>query len=200
VTSAPPPEPAEAGEASEGAGVASGDISAQSCTQIGETSVDVGFGTPGGNNVPFSGAEAPVTCPVCGDVGAAGQPCRQCGATLPTVNAVATSASGTATLRLPSGERVVVPRGREVLIGRMSDIPEIARALEPFDVVGRRHCFIAVSSAENVVSVRDPGSTNGTWVGDDPYPLRAGEPRLAPLPARIRLGQHLAIIVEGMGL
>lgn len=101
---------------------------------------------------------------------------------------------------LPSGARVSVPAGREIIVGRQSDIPEIRQGLEPFDVVSRRHCFITIALEGDRVSVRDPGSVNHTWVGDDPAEVRPDETRIVPLPVRLRLGQHLSITVSAQGV
>jgi len=138
-----------------------------------------------------------VTCPECGDQGTAGTECRQCGKPLPVARPLTARAG---TMLLPSGARVSVPAGREIIVGRQSDIPEIRQGLEPFDVVSRRHCFITIALEGDRVSVRDPGSVNHTWVGDDPAEVRPDETRIVPLPVRLRLGQHLSITVSAQGV
>ena len=108
----------------------------------------------------------------------------QCGQTLPSPAAGASTA-----LVLPSGDRVSIPRGRELVVGRLSDTPGIRRALHDYDAVSRRHCLITVTPDGARIRVRDPGSANGTWLGDDPAQIRPGETRTAALPVRLRLGR-----------
>ena len=142
--------------------------------------------------------DAQVTCPGCGDQGHPGQECRQCGQTIPGgVVRTAPVAGQTATVLLPSGDRTPIPRGREVTIGRNSELPGIRQGLEPFDAVSRRHCYVTVDPTGASVTVRDPGSANHTWVGDDPTRLGDDEQRTVPLPVRLRLGQHLSITISG---
>lgn len=136
-----------------------------------------------------------VTCATCGDQGHPGQRCRQCFDPLP---AAQPAAIDSAVVVLPSGTRIRIPCGQEVLIGRHSDVPLIRQGLESFDAVGRRHCYVTVSGAGEV-SVRDPGSTNGTWVGDDSRQVLPDETRTVRLPARVRLGQHLSITFAAEG-
>lgn len=130
-------------------------------------------------------------CPVCGCPGSPGEECMQCGRALPPPAA----AAGTA-LVLPSGDRVSIPRGRELVVGRLSDTPGIRRALHDYDAVSRRHCLITVEPDGARVRVRDPGSANGTWLGDDPAQIRPGETRTAALPVRLRLGLNLSITIS----
>lgn len=130
-------------------------------------------------------------CPVCGCPGSPGEECMQCGRALPPPAAGA----GTA-LVLPSGDRVSIPRGRELVVGRLSDTPGIRRALHDYDAVSRRHCLITVEPDGARVRVRDPGSANGTWLGDDPAQIRPGETRTAALPVRLRLGLNLSITIS----
>ena len=130
-------------------------------------------------------------CFVCGCPGSPGEECMQCGQTLPSPAAGASTA-----LVLPSGDRVSIPRGRELVVGRLSDTPGIRRALHDYDAVSRRHCLITVTPDGARVRVRDPGSANGTWLGDDPAQIRPGETRTAALPVRLRLGLHLSITIS----
>ncbi len=133
-----------------------------------------------------------VTCPACGMAGWAGRECDQCGTPLASPS---TGQAATATLVLPAGGAVSVPRGREILIGRHSDVAGIRHGLEPYDVVSRRHCYVTVSTTRDEITVRDPGSANGTWTGDDPVEIRPDERRPVALPARIRLGQETYITI-----
>ena len=148
-----------------------------------------------GRAAPAGPAPAPApaeraVCPVCGCPGRPGGECLQCGRGQPAPDAGAGPA-----LALPSGDRVSIPRGRELVVGRLSDTPGIRRALHDYDAVSRRHCLITVAPDGARVSVRDPGSANGTWLGDDPERIRPGETRTAALPARLRLGLHLSITI-----
>lgn len=136
-------------------------------------------------------------CPTCGANGPIGQPCPQCLDVIPRPGARLRPRQ--VYIVLPSFRGVAVPRGREIVIGRQSDIPEIREELEAFDAVSRQHCFVTVDAARDIASVRDPNSTNGTWVGDDEVEIGAEELRASPLPTRIRLGQaaYLTITTEG---
>jgi pSer/pThr/pTyr-binding forkhead associated (FHA) protein len=116
--------------------------------------------------------------------------------TIPVLSGVSPSV---VSLLLPSGQRASIPRGQEITIGRQSEIPEVRAGLEPFDVVGRRHCYITVGLGRDKAIVRDPGSTNGTWVGDNPRQVSEQEQRSVELPTRIRLGQHLSITITTGG-
>lgn len=136
-----------------------------------------------------------VTCPECGFTGTPGAECPQCGFhELPR-----DSSMRTASFQLPSGQVVSIPRGRDVVIGRQSDIAGIRHGLEPFDAVSRRHCCVSISPAGDKVTVRDPGSANHTWVGDDPAHVEPDEIRVASLPVRLRLGQHVTVTISGGG-
>lgn len=133
------------------------------------------------------------TCSNCGDAGSTGRACRQCGSPL-TERPVG---HRRASLYLPSGGRVALPTAKPVMLGRRSEIPEIRAALDPFDAVSRRHCSITVDGDRGVVTVRDEGSTNHTWVGDDE--LHEGDLLTVPLPVSIRFGRHLSVTVDWEG-
>jgi hypothetical protein len=143
------------------------------------------------------GARLSVTCPQCGDIGHPGEECRQCGATFPLLQSVA---QRTVSLCLPSGTRLRIPCDQEILIGRQSNVLEIKQALESFDVVSRKHCSILVTGDGSQMTVRDHGSSNHTWVGDDPVELGPNEQRRVSLPVRIRLGQRLFISIGEEGV
>jgi hypothetical protein len=135
-------------------------------------------------------SQDPVICPNCGDRGYPGDECRQCGQIIP---AVKSTGDGHIIALMPSGNRVNIPCGREVAIGRESDVSKVCRLLEDFDAVSRLHCYVRVDFAGTCITVRDPGSTNRTWVGDDPLPLQADELRTTKLPTRVRLGKSVFI-------
>lgn len=139
-----------------------------------------------------------VECPVCGARGQAGQPCPQCMEVIP--RPVAPARASQAVVVLPSLRGVAIPRGREIVVGRQSDIPEIRAGLAGFDGVSRRHCYVTVDATREVVTIRDPDSMNRTWVGDDEREIGANERRVADLPARLRLGRtaYLTITTEGV--
>ena len=99
-------------------------------------------------------------------------------------------------LHLPNGQQVGLPRGREIVIGRQSEISEISESLAPLDShVSRRHCYVTIDPVQSQVTIRDPGSTNHTWVGDDPQELASTEQRTVNLPIRIRLGQYIGVYI-----
>ena len=144
---------------------------------------------------PPPGPSGPqVICSECGLAGQAGAECVQCGAPL----GHPTGAAGTVA-ELPSGRTVAIPHGREVMIGRLSEIPEIRDGLEQFDAVSRRHCLVTISPAGDRVTVRDPDSANGTWVGDAPEEVAPDEARTSTLPVRLRLGQRVYVTLRPEG-
>lgn len=134
-------------------------------------------------------------CGRCGDIGPVGEACRQCGSVISGSRPV--GAAGQTAMVLPSGVRVPLPKGLEIAVGRGSELAELRSALAAFDAVSRQHFLLIVDPARARVAVRDPGSTNGTWVGDDPRRVQPGEVRYADLPVRIRLGQETIILIEG---
>lgn len=138
-----------------------------------------------------SATQPPLTCPSCGDTGPAGSECRQCGEPLPS----APTASGQPFLEMPSGQRITIPSGEDVVIGRESNVPELSAALAAFDQVSRRHCLVTVDAQFRTVSLRDLGSTNRTWADGASKPLSERDPHQASLPVRIRLGRELSITV-----
>ena len=148
-------------------------------------------------NSPAGVAAGTAVCGSCGDTGVPGEECRQCGRIIrPPVSTVGVGASArVSVLLLPSGLGVRLPRGREVVIGRQSELVEIRDALDSFDAVSRQHCYITVHPVRDEVLVRDPASLNRTWVGDDPREVGKSEDRVAQLPVRLRLGRHLSVVI-----
>lgn len=138
--------------------------------------------------------DPPATCPNCGASGRGGSPCVQCFEVIPSL----ARAAGAVFAVLPSYRAVPFPRGREVVVGRQSSIPEISTELERFDGVSRQHCIVIIDADSDTITIRDPGSLNRTWVDDDSREIGDGENRRADLPVRIRLGQtaYLSITTE----
>jgi NADPH-dependent ferric siderophore reductase len=95
--------------------------------------------------------------------------------------------------QMPTGECIPLVPGSQVLIGRDSNVPEIKAALERFDAVSRKHCYVKISEDGKSITVNDPGSTNHTWLDSDTEYLRTDEHRNADLPVNIHLGRNLAI-------
>lgn len=87
-----------------------------------------------------------------------------------------------AAITLPSGERVALDAG-SLILGRASPDARIARALDPFDGVSRRHAVLRLEGT--VVMLADAGSTNGTWIAGRRLEL---EERLPAGDTRIDLG------------
>jgi len=139
---------------------------------------------------PIGGAAGVVTCPNCGDSGRPGQRCRQCQQTIP---GGASSGGGQAFVVLANGQRVYLPRGREVIIGRESEIMEIGIGLP--DTVSRRHCAVVIDPTLDQVTVRDLGSLNHTYVGTELSGLAKNQTRTAALPVRLGLGTSLSIMI-----
>ncbi len=79
-------------------------------------------------------------------------------------------------LRFPFGD---IPIGRELNIGREPTYSKIAEQLASWDNVSREHAVITVQ--DGCCTIRDLGSSNGTWVNevklgyDEPVPLAAGD-------------------------
>lgn len=140
----------------------------------------------------------PVDCPNCGARGRAGEACIQCMEVIPRPTSGIRQARQVYVV-LPSMQGVAIPRGTEVAIGRRSSIAAISTGLEAFDGVSRRHCYVTIDTVRDTATIRDPGSLNHTWVGDDANQLGAEERRETALPVRIRLGQtaYLTITAEG---
>jgi pSer/pThr/pTyr-binding forkhead associated (FHA) protein len=128
---------------------------------------------------------ATLTCPDCSaQVGPSDLICFTCGANLPRVQAVpdeplpitvaqkAMSAErarliSSAVLRIsfPAGN-VEVPAGTSVLLGRDPAESLVAAAFDGCDNVSRRHALITVDDSGRA-TIRDEGSTNGTFVNGD---------------------------------
>lgn len=98
-------------------------------------------------------------------------------------------------LETSSGGRwrhVVLPGG-SLLLGRDPRQSPAAAVLATFDVVSRRHAQVCMDSGGQA-TVADLGSTNGTFVDDEPVrdgvaaPLRPG--------SRLRLGSSVSLTVE----
>jgi hypothetical protein len=68
-------------------------------------------------------------------------------------------------LTFPTGN-VDVPAGTSLLLGRDPQESLVAAAFARFENVSRRHATVSVDDAGHA-TVRDEGSTNGTWVNDD---------------------------------
>lgn len=140
-----------------------------------------------------------VMCPNCGAGGRPGAACIQCMEIIP-LPAAATKQLRPVYVVLPSMHAVAIPRGSEVAIGRQSTIAALSRGLEAFDGVSRHHCFVKVDTERDTATIRDLGSLNHTWVGDEAHELRAEERLEVALPVRLRLGQtaYLTITTEGV--
>ena len=68
-------------------------------------------------------------------------------------------------LAFPTGN-VEVPAGTSLLLGRDPAESLVAAAFARFDNVSRRHATVQVDDAGHA-TIRDEGSTNGTYVNDD---------------------------------
>jgi hypothetical protein len=129
---------------------------------------------------------ATLTCPVCAaQVGLTDLICFTCGANLPKVRlaqdedslpvTVAQKAMPSASARsissavlqisFPAGN-VEVPAGTSILLGRDPAESLVAAAFDGCENVSRRHALIMVDDAGRA-TIRDEGSTNGTFVNGD---------------------------------
>ena len=129
---------------------------------------------------------ATLTCPVCAaQVGPTDLICFTCGANLPKVRlapdedslpvTVAQKAMPSASARsisstvlqisFPAGN-VEVPAGTSILLGRDPAESLVAAAFDGCENVSRRHAMIMVDDGGHA-TIRDEGSTNGTFVNGD---------------------------------
>jgi hypothetical protein len=129
---------------------------------------------------------ATLTCPVCAaQVGPTDLICFTCGANLPKVRlapdedslpvTVAQKAMPSASARsisstvlqisFPAGN-VEVPAGTSILLGRDPAESLVAAAFDGCENVSRRHALIMVDDGGHA-TIRDEGSTNGTFVNGD---------------------------------
>ena len=130
---------------------------------------------------------ATLTCPACAaQVGSSDLICFTCGANLPkgriareaddsipvtvaqkTISPEARRSISSTVLQIsfPAGN-VEVPAGTSVLLGRDPAESLVAAAFDGCENVSRRHALILVDDGGHA-SIRDEGSTNGTFVNDD---------------------------------
>jgi pSer/pThr/pTyr-binding forkhead associated (FHA) protein len=130
---------------------------------------------------------ASLTCPDCGvKVQAEDLICFRCGANLPHAPMPDDVPSPTISQRyidpeeyqqrrgisgvvmritFPTGN-VDIPAGTSVLLGRDPAESLVAAAFARFDNVSRRHATVVVDDSGHA-TIRDEGSTNGTYVNDD---------------------------------
>src|ERR1700746_359559 len=90
--------------------------------------------------------------------------CSTCGTPLPTGRRRRISPV-VMRITFPTGN-VDIPAGTSVLLGRDPAESLVAAAFARFDNVSRRHATVQVDDAGHA-SIRDEGSTNGTYVNDD---------------------------------
>jgi hypothetical protein len=105
-------------------------------------------------------------CPNCGApvTDAADVVCLTCGDPLPTGRRRRISPV-VMRITFPTGN-VDIPAGTSVLLGRDPAESLVAAAFARFDNVSRRHATVQVDDAGHA-TIRDEGSTNGTYVNDD---------------------------------
>jgi predicted nucleic acid-binding Zn ribbon protein len=112
------------------------------------------------------GSEPGSFCPNCGAgvSDAADVVCSTCGTPLPTGRRRRIS---TVVMRItfPTGN-VDIPAGTSVMLGRDPAESLVAAAFARFDNVSRRHATVQVDDSGHA-TIRDEGSTNGTYVNDD---------------------------------
>ncbi len=78
------------------------------------------------------------------------------------------------TLVLPNGVAEPLAVDDEVLLGRMSPAPSIARVLLPFPQTSRRHAMLWITDGE--IHVRDEESKGGTWLDGERVQEHASKP------------------------
>jgi hypothetical protein len=131
------------------------------------------------------GSEPGSFCPNCGAgvSDAADVVCSTCGTPLPTGRRRRISPV-VMRITFPTGN-VDIPAGTSVMLGRDPAESLVAAAFARFDNVSRRHATVQVDDSGHA-SIRDEGSTNGTYVNDDRV-LPGTEVRLVD-GDRVRLG------------
>jgi FHA domain-containing protein/double zinc ribbon protein len=112
------------------------------------------------------GSEPGSFCPNCGAgvSDAADVVCSTCGTPLPTGRRRRISPV-VMRITFPTGN-VDIPAGTSVMLGRDPAESLVAAAFARFDNVSRRHATVQVDDVGHA-SIRDEGSTNGTYVNDD---------------------------------
>ena len=113
------------------------------------------------------------SCPRCGTAvtDAADVICATCGEPLPTGRRRRISPV-VMRITFPTGN-VDIPAGTSVMLGRDPAESLVAAAFARFDNVSRRHATVQVDDSGHA-SIRDEGSTNGTYVNDDQGPAWLG--------------------------
>jgi len=112
------------------------------------------------------GSDPAAFCPNCGTpvADAADVVCATCGDPLPTGRRRRISPV-VMRITFPTGN-VDIPAGTSVLLGRDPAESLVAAAFARFDNVSRRHATVQVDDSGHA-TIRDEGSTNGTYVNDD---------------------------------
>ncbi len=115
------------------------------------------------------GSDPMASCPRCGTAvtDAADVICATCGEPLPTGRRRRISPV-VMRITFPTGN-VDIPAGTSVMLGRDPAESLVAAAFARFDNVSRRHATVQVDDSGHA-SIRDEGSTNGTYVNDDRVP------------------------------
>ena len=113
-----------------------------------------------------AGSDLAAFCPNCGTAvaDAADVVCSTCRDPLPTGRRRRISPV-VMRITFPTGN-VDIPAGTSVLLGRDPAESLVAAAFARFDNVSRRHATVQVDDAGHA-TIRDEGSTNGTYVNDD---------------------------------
>ena len=113
-----------------------------------------------------AGSDAAAFCPNCGTPWATRRTwsAPTCGDPLPTGRRRRISPV-VMRITFPTGN-VDIPAGTSVLLGRDPAESLVAAAFARFDNVSRRHATVQVDDAGHA-TIRDEGSTNGTFVNDD---------------------------------
>jgi hypothetical protein len=106
------------------------------------------------------------SCPNCGAaVDPADVVCAECRHALPATAARRRISPVVLRITFPTGN-VDIPAGTSVMLGRDPAESLVAAAFAQFDNVSRRHATVQVDDAGHA-TIRDEGSTNGTYVNDD---------------------------------
>ncbi|MDR2454078.1 MAG: FHA domain-containing protein [Bifidobacteriaceae bacterium] len=114
--------------------------------------------------------------------------CPQCGVELRPAGAApplagAASPDGPA-VAVVNGRGIVLREGETVVLGRATGRADVDAAFDGLTGVSKWHAELRRQGA--AVTIRDCGSTNGTWLGQREV---RGAPVTRPLPLTLRLGR-----------
>jgi hypothetical protein len=91
----------------------------------------------------------------------------------------------------PDGDPISLPEGRQIILGRKSNIAGVAAAMASFGNVGRFHARVFLHGGR--ITIEDLDSVNGTFVGEVGLPTRVPHDFLLPVDIRLAIDRSLRI-------